>query len=312
MNVKCAGVGCLVSASLFVATGTCTSPTKLTPPGPPASADAWSDEFDGPLDSTPDAAKWTYDTGAGGWGNQELQTYTASAENAHLDGQGHLVIHVESTGSGFTSARLKTKGRLAARFGSIEARIKLPFGQGIWPAFWMLGDTFNGGNWPQCGEIDIMENVGREPGTVHGSVHGPGFSGSHAISATFVLPNDQRFSNDFHTFRIQWVPQTISFYVDTIAYQTVTPSSLPSGTQWVFDNPFFLLLNVAVGGSFPGSPDSTTKFPQDMLVDYVRYVPLVNASLAAPASGVLRSSVRRHPTAGFLGNPLKPWSPDRR
>jgi beta-glucanase (GH16 family) len=145
----------------------------------------------------------------------------------------------------------------------------------------MLGDSFNGGNWPQCGEIDIMEHIGREPGTVHGTVHGPGYSGSNGISARFVLPNAQRFADDFHTFKIQWVPQAVSFYVDNVLYQTVTPSSLPSGAQWVFDNPFFVLLNVAVGGTFPGSPDSTTQFPQDMLVDYVRYVPLANASVGA-------------------------------
>jgi beta-glucanase (GH16 family) len=251
---------------------------------------SWSDEFDGPLDSPPDPAKWTYDTGAGGWGNQELQTYTSLAKNARLDGQGHLVLHVESTPPGFTSARLKTKGLLAARFGSVEARIKLPFGQGIWPAFWMLGNSFDGGNWPQCGEIDIMENIGREPGTVHGTVHGPGYSGSNGISARFVLPNDERLSVDFHTFKIQWAPQTISFYVDDTRYQTVTPSSLPSGAPWVFDNPFFVLLNVAVGGNFPGPPDRTTQFPQDMLVDYVRYLPLASTSLGAPRSG---ASLRR-------------------
>jgi beta-glucanase (GH16 family) len=281
MNVKRGGV---VSIVLLVATGTCNSPTSPKPPQPPvppALAQSWSDEFDGPLNSPPDPARWTYDTGAGGWGNQELQTYTSSAQNAHLDGQGHLVVHVESTSSGFTSARLKTKGLFAARFGSMEARIKLPFGQGIWPAFWMLGDSFNGGNWPQCGEIDIMENIGREPGTVHGTVHGPGYSGSNGISARFVLPNGQRLADDFHTFKIQWAPQAVSFYVDNVLYQTVTPSSLPSGAQWVFDNPFFVLLNVAVGGTFPGSPDSTTQFPQDMLVDYVRYVPLANASAGA-------------------------------
>jgi beta-glucanase (GH16 family) len=266
---------------LVVATSACgsnTSPMPSQPPAPPSSAHAWSDEFDGPLNATPDSARWTYDIGAGGWGNQELQTYTSAAQNAHLDGQGHLVVHVESTPSGFTSARLKTKGLFAAQFGSMEARIKLPFGQGIWPAFWMLGDSFNGANWPQCGEIDIMENIGREPGIVHGTVHGPGYSGGSGISAPFVLPSGQRFADDFHTFKIQWVPQSVSFYVDDVLYKTVTPASLPSGAQWVFDNPFFVILNVAVGGTFPGSPDSTTQFPQEMLVDYVRYQPLARAS----------------------------------
>jgi len=279
MTVKRGGV---VPAILLVTTSTCnsrTSPTPSQPPAPPAVAHAWADEFDGPLNSLPDPGRWTYDAGAGGWGNQELQTYTSSTQNAHLDGQGHLVVHVESTPSGFTSARLKTKGLFAAQFGSMEARIKVPFGQGIWPAFWMLGDSFTGANWPQCSEIDIMENIGREPGTVHGTVHGPGYSGSNGISAKFVLSNGQRFADDFHVFKIQWAPQSVSFYVDSVLYQTVTPSSLPSGAQWVFDNPFFVLLNVAVGGTFPGSPDSTTQFPQDMLIDYVRYVPLATASV---------------------------------
>jgi beta-glucanase (GH16 family) len=273
MNVRRAGV---VPAIVLAAAAMCKGPASATsqPPAPAGAAQSWSDEFDGPPNAPPDPRRWTNDIGAGGWGNRELQTYTASAQNVHLDGQGHLVIHVESTPSGFTSARLKTKGLFAARFGRAEARIKLPSGQGIWPAFWMLGESIDGQKWPDCGEIDIMENIGKEPGTVHGTVHGPGYSGAKGITASLVLPNHVRFSDDFHTFRIEWAPQTVSFYVDDVRYHTVTPSSLPAGASWVFDHPFFLLLNVAVGGGFPGPPDSTTVFPQDMLVDYVRYRPL--------------------------------------
>jgi beta-glucanase (GH16 family) len=240
---------------------------SVTPPA----AQSWADEFDGPANALPDSAKWTYDLGNnGGWGNQELETYTNVPQNVHLDGNGHLIVHVERSGSSYTSARIKTQGTFSAQYGRIEARIRLPFGQGIWPAFWMLGSSFPGTPWPQCGEIDIMENVGREPSINHGSVHGPGYSGGSAISGLYTLPGSARFGDDFHVFAIQWAPQTITFSVDGVAYKTVTPALLPAGASWVFDKPFFLILNVAVGGTFPGNPDGTTQFPQEMIVDYVR------------------------------------------
>ena len=150
-------------------TTTSTAPTPAAPSG-----QTWADEFDGPSNSAPDRAKWTYDLGGGGWGNQELETYTNLPSNAYLDGAGHLVIRVERNGSTFTSARLKTQGLFSARYGRIESRIRLPFGQGIWPAFWMLGTNITTTGWPGCGEIDIMENIGREPSINHGGVHGPG------------------------------------------------------------------------------------------------------------------------------------------
>ena len=245
----------------------------------------WSDEFNGPADSTPDPTKWTYDLGNNnGWGNQELEVYTNSPENSHMNGNGHLAIHVESASSGYTSARLKTQGLFTVQYGRIEARIKVPSGQGIWPAFWTLGSNIDSVNWPQCGEIDIMENIGKEPGTNHGSVHGPGYSGSNARTAVYVLPGGAKYSDDFHTFSIQWSQQAITFYVDGTSYETITRSNIPGGANWVFDHPFFVLLNVAVGGTFPGPPDSTTQFPQDMLVDYVRVyqttsdpAPVINA-----------------------------------
>jgi len=175
MNVRRGGiVSAIVLAAAAICSGT-SNATSSPPQAPAVPAQSWSDEFDGPLNAPPDPGRWTYDLGASGWGNRELQTYTASAQNVHLDGHGHLVIHVASTPSGFTSARLKTKGLFAAQFGRVEARIKLPSGQGIWPAFWMLGESIDGRKWPDCGEIDIMENIGREPGTAHGTVHGPGY-----------------------------------------------------------------------------------------------------------------------------------------
>jgi beta-glucanase (GH16 family) len=248
-------------------------PTPTPTPMPTPTPTAWSDEFDGPPNSAPDPSKWTFDLGGGGWGNQELETYTNSVDNVHLDGDGHLIIRAVATEMTFTSARLKTQGRFTAQYGHLEARIKLPAGRGIWPAFWMLGSNISSAGWPQCGEIDVMENIGSEPSVNHGSVHGPGYSGGHSITARYVLPGNARFSDDFHTFAIDWTPDTIVFSVDGTSYQTVTRANLPAGTQWVFDSPFFLLLNVAVGGTFPGSPDGTTVFPQEMVVDYVRYRP---------------------------------------
>ncbi len=261
---------CLVLSTL--STGCGGSPaTPTAPPSAPPTTQTWADEFDGPANTLPDSSKWTYDLGNNnGWGNRELETYTNSVQNVRLDGSGHLIVHVDRTDTGYTSARIKTQGLLSARYGRIEARIRLPFGQGIWPAFWALGTNITSVGWPQCGEIDIMENIGREPSINHGSLHGPGYSGGNSVTGLFTLPGGAKFSDDFHVFAIQWAAQTITFSVDGTTYKTVTPSSLPPGASWVFDNPFFLILNVAVGGNFPGNPDASTQFPQDMVVDYVR------------------------------------------
>jgi beta-glucanase (GH16 family) len=248
-------------------------PASSTTPSPPPTAPSsqvWADEFNGPANSAPDPSKWTYDLGAGGWGNQELETYTNLRQNVFVDGSGHLIIRVERNGSTYTSARLKTQGLFSPRYGTIEARIRLPHGQGIWPAFWMLGTNFTTDGWPQCGEIDIMDNIGQRPSTNHGSAHGPGYSGGNSVTGLYTLPGGARFADDFHVFSIQWAPGSIKFFVDGNAYKTVTPASLPTGAPWVFDHPFFLILNVAVGGSWPGAPDATTQFPQQMMVDYVR------------------------------------------
>jgi beta-glucanase (GH16 family) len=239
----------------------------------------WADEFD--RDGSPDPQKWTLALGGDGWGNQELQYYTARSPQNVVVQQGHLMIRAlrESyTGPDgvtrmYTSARLHTQHRFSTTYGRVEARIKLPEGKGLWPAFWMLGDNFGDVGWPACGEIDIMEHVGSEPGTIHGAIHGPGYAQRRSVahvSTAYLLPSGQRFADDFHLFSIEWDQGVIRFYVDEFLYGVVTGSSLPSGAAWSFDHAFFLLLNVAVGGEWPGPPDASTTFPQVMQVDYVR------------------------------------------
>jgi beta-glucanase (GH16 family) len=231
----------------------------------------WSDEFNGPAGAPPDPYKWTYDLGGGGWGNGELETYTDDPQNVFQDGQGRLVIRAIKTASGgYTSARLKTQNRFTVQFGKIEARIQLPRGQGMWPAFWMLGEDVVTSGWPRCGEIDIMEVIGRQPALVHGTVHGPGYSGSNGITAQYSLPGSPPLADGFHVYSIEWSPGLIRFFLDGTSYAEVTQASLPEGAAWVYDHPFFLLLNLAVGGGWPGNPDQTTVFPQEMLIDWVR------------------------------------------
>lgn len=243
----------------------------------------WHDEFNGPAGAPPDSSKWAYDLGGTGWGNRELQHYTNHPANAALDGKSCLAITARQVTSAdptppscwygpcrYTSARLLTMGRFSLTYGMVAARIKIPFGQGTWPAFWMLGDNIGTVGWPDCGEIDIMENIGREPGVVHGTIHGPGYSGSKGIGGCHVLPAAHAFAEQFHVFAIQWQPKSIRWYLDNQLYFEVTPAQLPQGAPWPFGHPFFLLLNLAVGGEWPGDPDGTTQFPQTMLIDFVR------------------------------------------
>jgi beta-glucanase (GH16 family) len=243
----------------------------------------WSDEFDQPSGSAPNSAKWAYDTGATGWGNNEKQHYTSRTNNARIE-DGMLVIEARQEnyqGANYTSARLKTQGKAAWTYGRIEARIKVPRGQGIWPAFWMLGTNITSVGWPRCGEIDILENIGREPKIVHGTVHGPGYSGANGIGGPYSLPGNPDFADDFHVYAVEWSTNQIKWFVNGIQFFTLTPASLPKGAAWVFTAPQFLILNVAVGGNWPGYPDSTTQFPQRMTVDYVR---VYTASNAPPTS----------------------------
>jgi len=234
-----------------------------------------AEEFN--TDGAPDPALWNYDLGDGsarglvGWGNNELQYYTDRPENVVVENGMLKITALEESfqGSGYTSARLLTQGKYQKKFGRFEARMKLPWGQGIWPVFWMLGDDQNGTLvWPQLGEIDIMEYRGQDPTIVLGSVHGPGYSGGEAFSKSYDLVNN-RFDTDFHIFGIEWGPDYINYYVDDVLYNQITPDDVDG--EWVFnDNEFYLLINLAVGGSFVGSPNQNTVFPQTLLVDYVR------------------------------------------
>jgi len=240
----------------------------------------FSDEFVGAHGTAPDANKWTLEVGGGGWGNKELEYYRNSSEDAFLDGSGNLAIQAAKLFSSqgfncwygpckYTSARLITKGKFGRLYGRFEARIRIPAGQGVWPAFWLLGDNIDKVGWPQCGEIDIMENIGREPSVVHGTVHGPGYSGANGIGSPFTLSKGI-FSDDFHVFSVDWSPDQIRWFVDGTQYKLLSSHDLPTGSKWVFDHPFFIILNFAVGGEWPGNPDPNTIFPQTMLVDYLR------------------------------------------
>ncbi len=226
----------------------------------------WQDEFEG---NDIDSSNWTFDIGGHGWGNDESQVYTDRPENARLE-DGLLIIDAREerfVSRDYTSARLKTQGLQSWQYGRVEALIKIPTGQGIWPAFWMLGDNIQKINWPNSGEIDIMENIGSEPHRVHGTVHGPGYSGSNGIGASHILSGEP-YAADFHEYAIEWEPEEIRWYMDDTQYFALTPDNVPG--EWVYDHPFFIILNVAVGGTWPGYPDKTTTFPQQMQVDYVR------------------------------------------
>jgi beta-glucanase (GH16 family) len=296
----------------------------------PASSSAawqlsWSDEFNQADGSSPNSANWGFDTGGSGWGNNELEYYTSRTNNARIQG-GQLVIEAKREnfgGRSYTSARLLTKGKRAWTYGRVEAKIKIPRGQGIWPAFWMLGTNIDSVNWPGCGEIDIMENIGKtnDQNTVHGTIHGPqprgDYNGGSGIGGSYTLYDGSALADDFHVYAVEWTTNKIKWYLDDIAYFVATPANLPAGGTWVFTQPQFLLLNVAVGGNWPGNPDATSVFPQQMLVDYVRvysYVPSppdaptylyanpgdgkVSLGWAAPESGADGYLIKRASTSG--------------
>jgi beta-glucanase (GH16 family) len=235
----------------------------------------WADEFNAANGTPPDAAKWNIVTGGKGFGNNELETYTANPVNAHQQG-GNLVITARKedvTGSDgvprhYTSARLNTQNHFAQKYGRFEARIQLPTGKGIWPAFWLLGEDHDTNHWPNCGEIDILETIGASD-TMYSTIHGPGYSGDKGISQKFPLPAGESVAN-FHIYAVEWTPGDIKFFFDDHLVAHRTSADLPTGTKWAYDHPFYILLNFAVGGNWPGNPDDTTVFPQQMLVDYVR------------------------------------------
>ena len=235
----------------------------------------FEDEFNGETGASINTDNWNFEIGNGvnGWGNNELQYYTDRPENVSLDGNGNMVITARREafqGFPFTSARITTKDKVEQQYGRFEARIKMPGGRGVWPAFWMLGNDIDEIPWPTVGEIDISELRGQEPDITIGSVHGPGYSGGNAISGSYVIEND-RFDGDFHEYAIEWTEDAIDYYLDGIRFNRITKDDIPAGAEWVFnERPFFLLLNVAVGGNFVGFPVDSTPLPQSMVVDYVR------------------------------------------
>ncbi|MBN2909595.1 family 16 glycosylhydrolase [Polycladomyces sp. WAk] len=233
----------------------------------------WSDEFNG---NSVDGSKWNFETGPGP--NNELQLYTTNNVYFENDpnnaGNKYLVIQAKREDKvyngrtfNYTSARLNTQGKFDFKYGKIEIRAQLPRGQGMWPAFWMLGSDYGQVGWPNCGELDIMEYVGKTPATVYGTLHGPGYNGSTGIGAYHDTPDT--ISTQFHTYTVEWEPNVIRWYVDGQLYQVRTPHDL-DGRKWVFDHHFFIILNLAVGGDWPGAPDNTTIFPQNYKIDYVR------------------------------------------
>ncbi|WP_433062538.1 ricin-type beta-trefoil lectin domain protein [Dactylosporangium sp. CS-033363] len=259
----------LASAALMatiVATG-----LVVTSPGAAQAAVVWNDEFNGASGQGVDGSKWNFDTGGGGFGNSELEYYNSGTSNVYQNGQGQLVIEARRESGGrscwygtcqWTSGRIQTAGKFTQQYGHIEARIQVPKGNGLWPAFWMLG----GSNWPGDGEIDIMENVGRDPNTVYGTIHGPGYSGGNAVGGTRNI--GQPLGNAFHNFAVDWSPNLIIWTIDGSEYFRATPAST-RGNPWVYNHGFFIIMNLAVGGNFPGSPDGSTPSVNRMLVDYL-------------------------------------------
>jgi beta-glucanase (GH16 family) len=289
-----AGVSPAVTGSPAAQATASPTPAPTAPPPAPASIDpdawelAWSDEFDGPAGSPPDPETWGYDLGDGssvglqGWGNQERQWYTDRPENVATDGDGSLLIRVlpadgsQSCWYGpceHTSARITTKDRFEVEYGRLEARIKVPGDFGLWPAFWLLGTNIATEPWPACGEIDVMEFVGRRPNEFTGTIHGPGYSGSSSFGATVDL--GKPVADDYHVFAVDWSPGRIAWYVDGAKYHEASPADV-APNAWVFDHPFFMILNVAVGGNLGGPVRADREFPTPMAIDYVRLYRAVN------------------------------------
>ena len=237
----------------------------------------WSDEFNGSLNTPVDRRRWRQETG-GAWGDGELQSDTSRTANAYQDGRGRLVIAAraerfqgtDSITRHYTSARISTKDRYAFRYGTFEARLQTPVGRGIWPAFWALGTDIDRSGWPECGEIDVMEQLGHEPAKTLGTIHGPRNGGERDYKPGHSIVHTAPLSEAFHTYGVQWLPDSIQFYFDGRPYGAIAAADLPAGSRWVFDHPFHLLLNVAIGGPWAGSPDASTTFPQALRVDYVR------------------------------------------
>jgi beta-glucanase (GH16 family) len=283
----------------------------------------WHDEFNQAAGTVPDASKWSYDAGASGYGNKELEDYclpgsgtapcVAGEPNAFQDGSGHLVIEARRNADGqWTSARVKTQARYQFTYGRVEARMKLPVGDGLWPAFWMLGADIDTVNWPQSGEVDILEWVqSYGPTTTSSTSHGPGYSGAHGITDRYTFPNGGRVDGaGFHVYGVLWSKDKLEYYRDdpSQVFLTLTPASLPGGGAWVYDHPFFLILNLAIGsGGFAGPTDTTTPQTARMLVDWVRvYQPAgtgtAKTTAMLPAGAAGWAQYRLAAEAGYCGS----------
>ena len=271
--VACASVGSACHTAAIVATAPTTAWVQV-----------WSDEFEGPAGARVDTTKWRYDRGDGcregicGWGNDEKEHYTDAPENIALDGQGRLAIVARRAPPGltchygpcrYTSAKLTTRGTLSVAGGRVEARIRIPAGQGLWPAFWMLGTGCPATPWPRCGELDVMENRGSAPATTSSAVHGPGYSGATPFARPHSLASGT-FADDFHTFAVEWDSLRVRFFVDDAVHYAVTRDAVERFGESVLGRSYFLILNLAVGGTFDGDPRSDAIFPATMLVDFVR------------------------------------------
>jgi len=277
-----AWVACVV---LLACTSASSAPRPDTTSSPaPELKQVWADEFDGPADSRIDSTKWHYDLGDGcqsgncGWGNQEKEWYTSASENVSLNGLGQLRIVARPAVAGlrcyygacrYTSAKITTHGTLDVAPGRVEARIKLPAGQGLWPAFWLLGINIGAVGWPQCGELDIMENHGSNMTSTSSAMHGPGYSGNTPFVHSYQLAAGS-FAEDFHTFAVEWDSSRAVFFVDGKQHYVIQRNDVERHGNWVFGQPFFIILNLAVGGTFDGDPRSDVVLPATMLVDYVR------------------------------------------
>jgi beta-glucanase (GH16 family) len=263
-------------------------PSTTTPPITTPTATTWtlvwSDEFDGAAGARVDPAKWGHDLGDGcgsgncGWGNSEKEYYTDAPENVSLDGQGHLQIVARQAPAGltcyygacrYTSGKITTRGKLSAAPGRVEARMKLPAGQGLWPAFWMLGSSFPAVPWPACGELDIMEFKGSNPTSMSSAIHGPGYSGNTPFAKASSLASGS-FATEFHTFGVEWDADAVRFSVDSVTHYAVGRTDLQQRGASILGQPYFIILNLAVGGHFDGDPASDAIFPATMLVDWVR------------------------------------------
>ncbi|GEP64157.1 hypothetical protein CBE01nite_19250 [Clostridium beijerinckii] len=274
---------------------------------------AWSDEFNGTNINT---SNWKYETGGDGWGNNELEYYTNRFENARIE-NGNLVIEARKenyNGMNYTSARLKSQGLKNWTYGKVEARMKLPAGQGVWPAFWMLGENISQVSWPKCGEIDIMEHINNES-AIHGTIHWDSTGNNTHAQYGAASPNID--VTQYHVYSIEWDASSIKWFVDGTQYLEANIANNINGTE-EFHKPFFILFNLAVGGNWPGNPDGSTPFPAKMYVDYVRVyqhgdnnptpaptAPAVPSGLSAAASNQSSINVSWNASSGATGYDLK-------